>query len=211
MAIRASKLQLKRTMKKAIFIDKDGTLIHDIPYNVDASLVQFIPGALEGLTELKKQGYMIILVSNQSGVARGYFTENALESLITKMQEMMRLSEIEIDAFYFCPHHPDGVVHKYAISCDCRKPKPGMLLQAADKYNIDLSQSWMIGDILNDVEAGNAAGCRTILIDNGNETEWVLSERRKPTATVRDLRQAAEAIIHQFEPYEKRSAISQAH
>src|SRR5687767_3555841 len=136
-------------MNKAIFIDKDGTLIHDIPYNVDPSLIRFTAGALEGLTNLKKQGYMIILVPNQSGVAHGYFTENALDILMTRIQEKMRPSGIQIDAFYFCPHHPDGVVHKYAISCDCRKPKPGMLLRAAEKYNIDLSQSWMIGDILN--------------------------------------------------------------
>lgn len=187
-------------MNKAIFIDKDGTLIHDIPYNVDPSLIQFTVGALEGLTKLRKQGYMIILVSNQSGIARGYFTENALENVKTKIQEMMRSAGIQIDAFYFCPHHPDGVVHKYAVSCDCRKPKPGMLLRAAEEYKIDLSQSWLIGDILNDVEAGNVAGCKTILIDNGNETEWVVSERRKPTATVRDLREAAEVIIHEFEP-----------
>ena len=187
-------------MNKAIFVDKDGTLVEDIPYNVDPGMIRLTHRVIEGLKKLRKQGFMIIVVSNQSGIARGYFKTIALEKVEMKIQKMMRPSEVRIDAFYFCPHHPEGVVDEYAIDCECRKPKPGMLLKAAEKHNIDLSRSWMIGDILNDIEAGNAAGCKSILIDNGNETEWRMSEQRKPAAIVRDLGEAAEVIIHELEP-----------
>jgi len=183
-------------MNKAVFIDKDGTLIEDIPYNVDPGVVKFTVGAVNALKKLKRSGYLLILVSNQSGIAHGYFDEPALENMKFNLQEKLRLSNIELDAFYFCPHHPKGKIPKYAIVCECRKPKSGMILDAAKSHNIDLSRSWMIGDILNDVEAGNTAGCQTILIDNGNETEWLTSPMRTPTATAPDLGVAAEKIIH---------------
>ena len=186
-------------MNKAVFIDKDGTLIEDVPYNVDPERIEFTEGALDALSILKSLGYLLIVVSNQSGVARGYFQEKNLEAMKTKLQQMASDAGIALDDFFFCPHHPDGKIAEYAIECECRKPRPGMLLTAAAEYNIDLSRSWMIGDILNDVEAGNRAGCKTILINNGNETEWQFSESRLPTAIVTDLRRAAERIIHERE------------
>ena len=181
----------------AVFIDKDGTLVEDIPYNVKPGLIRFNPGAGMGLKKLKDHGFLLVLISNQSGVARGYFRESALEAVKQRIQELLQESGCQMDAFYFCPHHPDGVVTKYAISCPCRKPEPGMLLKAAKDLDIDLARSWMIGDILNDVEAGNSAGCKTILIDNGNETEWHRSEKRKPTATAAGISDAAEIILHE--------------
>lgn len=184
-------------MNKAVFIDKDGTLVEDIPYNVDPDKIQFTKGAVEALSLLKAQGFLLILVSNQAGVARGYFTEDALRKLQASIQERLSSKGVTIDGFYFCPHHPDGKLSAYAVECDCRKPKPGMILAAARKHNIDLSHSWMIGDILNDVEAGNKAGCRTILINNGNETIWDLSEYRLPGSIVTDMLQAARRIIHE--------------
>jgi D-glycero-D-manno-heptose 1,7-bisphosphate phosphatase len=184
-------------MNRAIFIDKDGTLIEDVPYNVNPDLVRFTPGAIAALKMLKDKGYLLIMVSNQSGVARGYFTEDALEKLKVKLQEMLAKSGVPLDDLLFCPHHPDGTVSRYSLMCECRKPKPGMILQAAKKFNIDLTESWMVGDILHDVEAGNRAGCRTILINNGNETEWILSPNRKPTGIAASLSQAALMIIHE--------------
>jgi D-glycero-D-manno-heptose 1,7-bisphosphate phosphatase len=100
-----------------------------------------------------------------------------------------------IDDFYFCPHHPEGVVRIYAKECVCRKPSEGLLIEAAQKWNIDLSQSWMVGDILNDIEAGSRAGCKTILVNNGNETEWIFTPQRTPTLIVRDLAEAAEKTV----------------
>lgn len=182
-------------MKKAIFLDKDGTLIHDIPYNVDTSLIRWNDGVFESLRLLKDRGYLLIVVSNQSGIAHGYFTEREMMGVMEKMYHDLVEAGARLDGFYFCPHHPDGVVADYAKVCHCRKPAPGMILQAADDFNIDLSQSWMIGDILNDIEAGNNAGCKTILINNGNETEWITTEERTPDFTVHNIKEAVEKIF----------------
>ena len=180
--------------QRAVFLDKDGTLIDDVPYNVDPDRIQLAAGAAD-LRQLHQQGYLLIVASNQSGVARGYFPETALAAVEQRSRQLLAQLDIPLNGFYFCPHHPAGKVMEYAIACDCRKPKPGMLLQAARDHDIDLSQSWFIGDILNDVEAGRRAGCRTILIDNGNETEWVFSPDRIPHYRVNNLTEAAEAIL----------------
>jgi D-glycero-D-manno-heptose 1,7-bisphosphate phosphatase len=103
--------------------------------------------------------------------------------------------DVALDGFYYCPHHPDGNIEKYSVECNCKKPKPGMILQAAKKFNIDLSQSWLIGDILNDVEAGKMAGCKTILIDNGNETEWMVNKLRLPDYLVKDMEEVSEKVL----------------
>lgn len=186
-------------MKRAIFIDKDGTLIRDIPYNIKPDLLQFTKGAVEALKHFRAMGFLLIIISNQSGVARGYFSETDLENLKGKVNEMLKAQDVELDAFFCCPHHPEGTVPPFDIECECRKPKPGLILQAAADFNIDLSGSWMIGDILNDVEAGNRAGCRTILFNNGNETEWEFSTNRIPTAVVASFQEAVNVIIHQNE------------
>lgn len=182
-------------MNKAVFLDKDGTLIKDVPYNVDPERVEFTEGSIPALALLSDEGYLLIVVSNQSGVAHGYFTERELESLRVSLEQKLAANGIALDAMYFCPHHPAGKRKEFAVECECRKPKPGMILKAAEEFNVDLSASWMIGDILNDVEAGNQAGCQTILINNGNETEWHLSSTRKPTIVVQNLYEAAEKIV----------------
>lgn len=181
-------------MNRAIFIDKDGTLIPDIPYNVNADLITLNEGVIDGLKMLKAQGFQFIMISNQSGVARGYFEEEALIEVKNKIQELLQPEAIQFDDFYWSFNHPQGIIEKYAISCNFRKPKPGMILQAAEEHQIDLKQSWMIGDILNDVEAGKRAGCQTVLIDNGNETEWVAGEYRTPDHKAKNFFQAAAYI-----------------
>ena len=186
-------------MNKAIFLDKDGTLIEDIPDNVDPSLIKFIPGAKEALALLKSKGFLLIVISNQSGIARGYFKEDALENVKRSLHDMLAPDDISLDGIFFCPHDPDGIVAHYAIACDCRKPKPGMILCAAEAFQIDLSRSWMIGDMLHDVAAGNSAGCKTILIDDGDETRWIHSDFNKPTASVKNLKEAADLIaVHEY-------------
>lgn len=179
---------------KAIFLDKDGTLIPDIPYNVDPQLISLQHDALEGLKRLQDEGYLFIIISNQSGVARGYFKEEALTGVEQRIKELLNSEGIVLSGFYYCSHHPDGTVEGYNIDCDCRKPQPGMLLQAAKEHEIDLGASWMIGDILNDVEAGNRAGCRTVLINNGNETEWLEGEHRIPTIVSASINEASSII-----------------
>ncbi len=182
-------------MKKAVFIDKDGTLIKNVPYNVNPNLVALNEYAGESLSLLRKNNYLIVVISNQSGVARGFFDEIDLEKVNTEIQKKLSFYSVEVDAFYYCPHLADGSVEKNTLDCNCRKPKPGLILNAARDLGIDVNSSWMIGDILNDAEAGNAAGCKTILLDNGNETEWVLNEKRTPGFKVHNLEQAAQIII----------------
>lgn len=182
-------------MNKAVFIDKDGTLIPDIPYNIDLELIELEENSIRGLKEIKRAGYLLIIISNQSGVARGYFAEKELERVKEKLTLLLTNQGIKLDGFYYCPHHPEGIIKEYIADCGCRKPKAGMIIKAAEDFEVDLSQSWMIGDILNDVEAGNTAGCRTILIDNGNETEWIMNKNRQASAIVKSINEAAELIL----------------
>ena len=180
---------------QAVFLDKDGTLIEDVPYNVDVQLIKLTPGAIEGLLFLQKAGYKLIVITNQSGVARGYFPESALLAVEKRLHQLLASEGIHLAGFYYCPHHPDGVVPELAIACECRKPAPGLLLHAGKEHSIDLQNSWFIGDILNDVEAGHRAGCKTILLDNGNETEWQLSPERTPHYIATDLASSAQVIL----------------
>lgn len=176
---------------KAIFLDKDGTLIEDVPYNVDPGKIRLLPRAAEGAAAFQAAGFKLIVVSNQSGVARGCFEESALRAVEQRLRELLAEAGVRLAGLYYCPHHPQGTVAAYAHSCTCRKPQPGMLLRAAADHDLDLSQCWMAGDILDDVEAGRRAGCGTILIDNGGETEWVMSPERRPDVVAQDLAHAA--------------------
>jgi D-glycero-D-manno-heptose 1,7-bisphosphate phosphatase len=182
-------------MQKAIFLDKDGTLIEDVPYNCDVSRIRLLPGAREGLRRLQAAGYALIVVSNQPGVAHGFFSTEALDRVETTLRALLADEGVRLDGFYYCPHHPDGRLADYATVCDCRKPSPGLLVQAASDYGVDLQASWMVGDILHDVEAGRRAGCRTILIDNGHETEWDSGVYRSPHAMAADVSSAADIIL----------------
>lgn len=180
--------------RRAIFLDKDGTLVENVPYNVNPALVQLTWQAGAGLLAFQQLGYALIVVTNQPGVARGLFTESALDAVHTRLAELLAQYGVALDGFYYCPHSQDGMIARYAVPCVCRKPMAGMLLRAAYEHKIDLARSWMIGDILNDVEAGRRAGCKTVLIDNGNETEWKLSALRTPHLTAADLFDAARLI-----------------
>ncbi len=182
-------------MKRAVFIDKDGTLVENVPYNVAPKKMHFAPGVAEGLRFLADLQYDFYVVSNQSGVARGYFGQDALVGVEQQLRSMFDRIDVPLHGFYYCPHHPEGMIPKYAVACSCRKPAPGLLLSAARENGIDLKHSWMIGDILDDVEAGRRAGCRTILVENGNEHEWQLSPLRTPHYVVSNFAQAAHKIL----------------
>jgi len=182
-------------MKAAVFIDKDGTLVKDMPYNTDPAHVQLREEAVDALRRLQAAGFELVLVSNQAGVALGRFAERRLERLWLHLRKTLAHAGVDLAAFYYCPHHPQGAVPAYAVECDCRKPKPGMLERAARERNIDLARSWMIGDILDDVEAGHRAGCRAIMLDVGSETEWHESPLRAPEFYARDLDAASHYIL----------------
>lgn len=180
--------------RAAVFLDKDGTLVENVPHNVDPALLEFTRGAVEALQRLARAGYALFVVSNQPGVSLGLFDRAALDRVLQALRGMLSEHGVELDAIYACPHGPasHGVT-----GCGCRKPAPGLLQRAADEFDIDLERSWMVGDILDDVQAGRRAGCRTVMLDVGNETEWRLSDERLPHFGVADLAEAADVILEE--------------
>ncbi len=157
-----------KNKQKAIFIDRDGTINKYVGFLRNIDDFELLPGVADAIKTINASGYLAIVVTNQPVIARGEVTYKQLQEIHNKMETLLGSEGAYLDAIYFCPHHPhkgyDGEVPELKIECDCRKPKPGMLLKAVEDYNIDLSQSWMVGDGENDVKAGKAAGCRTALI-----------------------------------------------
>jgi len=194
-------------MNRAVFFDKDGTLIENVSYNINPGRIVLHEGIIGCLQTLSGLGYHIFCISNQAGVAKGYFSEIDLLPVNDKINELLQAQQVYIDGFYYCPHHEEGTVPEYTITCECRKPKPGLLLKAAADWDIDLHASWMIGDILSDTEAGNAAECRTILLDNGGETEWKLTKQNMPSFIVKHLREAANIIASMEIPVMKQQSV----
>lgn len=159
--------------RPAVFIDRDGTLNVDKNYLHRFEDWEWIPGAVEAIKAFNEAGFLVIVISNQAGVAQGMYSEADINLLHAHVDDELRRLDARIDAYYYCPHHPEFGEER---ACDCRKPAPGMLLRAADDLAIDLSRSWMIGDKLIDVEAGHAANVATILVRTGyGDNEAVLS------------------------------------
>ncbi len=161
---------------KAVFLDRDGTLIANRHYGSDPDQIELLDGVVEGLVALRGAGYKLLLVSNQSGVARGYFDEGAVARMHDRLQRMLNRHGAALDGLEYCPHHPDGIAYPYAVECSCRKPAPGMLRRAARKHGVNLSASWMVGDIEADIEAGRRAGAHTVLV--GPEKSTTLPDFR---------------------------------
>ena len=157
-----------KNRQKAIFLDRDGTINEYVGFLTDIQEFRLMDGAAEAIQKINESGYLAIVVTNQPVIARGEVSLTGLQEIHNKMETLLGQKGAYIDAIYFCPHHPDkgfeGERVEYKISCDCRKPKPGMLYKAAEDFNIDLTSSWMIGDGKNDIEAGKKAGCRSALI-----------------------------------------------
>ena len=176
--VKAKNLKQKQ---KAVFLDRDGTINKYVGFIRNIDDFQLLPGVAEAVRLLNTSGYLAIVVTNQPVIARGEVTVPQLQEMHNKMETLLGAEGAYLDAIYYCPHHPDhgypGEVEALKINCDCRKPKPGMMLRAAEEFNIDLSQSWMIGDGENDIKAGKAAGCRTVLIgtEEYNQDETALT------------------------------------
>lgn len=150
-------------MNRAVFIDRDGTISRDVPYCSRPEDFELLPGAGEGVRHLNESGFKVIVITNQSGIARGYFTEETLAKIHEKMSKDLEKAGARLDAIYYCPHHPEE-------GCECRKPKPTLLLQAASDLAIDLGQSYVIGDREMDMEMGRRGGCRaSLLVWEGGE------------------------------------------
>lgn len=179
--------------RRALFLDRDGTLVEPRHYPSHPDDLVLYGRIAPGLRRLRSAGFKLIVVTNQAGIARGYFGPRELFEMHRSLARRFARLGVIIDRFYFCPHHPDGVIPGLAVTCTCRKPQPGMLLRAASELHIDLERSWMIGDILADVEAGNRAHCRTVLVDIGTESRPT-ADQSMPDIVGRSTRHALDAI-----------------
>lgn len=183
-------------MNKAVFLDRDGTINEEKDYLHRIEDFVFIPGAPEAIQRLRDAGFLVIVVTNQSGVARGYFSREDVDRLHEHIQRELAKIGTAVDAFYLCPHHPEKGKGEFKVDCDCRKGRPGMLLQAAAEHGIDLAASWMIGDKRADLEAGRAAGCRSLLVRTGyGEKELTTGAGALAETVVDDLPAAADYIL----------------
>jgi D-glycero-D-manno-heptose 1,7-bisphosphate phosphatase len=159
-------MQLEK--KIAVFLDRDGVINEEVNYLYKPEDLILISSAIEAINILNRNEILTIVVTNQAGVARGYFSEGDVETLHQYIQSILSSHESYVDAFYYCPHHPSEGLGDYLVSCDCRKPKPGMLHQAAVDFGIELNHSYIVGDKYSDIVAGQQAGCKTILVMTGH-------------------------------------------
>ena len=176
--------------KTAVFIDRDGTVNVEKNYLHKIEDWEWIPGVIEAIKKLNRIGLQVIVVSNQAGIARGYYDEQAVKALHRQVEELLEKEQAKIDGFYFCPHHPD---FSAGGPCRCRKPEPGMLQQASQDFDIDLTRSFMIGDKLSDIEAGRRCGAMPILVRTGYGQQ--AAEKCDPSVVIKnDLSDAVQYI-----------------
>ena len=191
--------------RPAVFLDRDGCVNVEDDHIRDLAQFRLYPDSLDSIKKLNDDGFEVVVITNQSGVARGYMTEDLVQQTHGTLLRWAEEAGVRIDGIYYCPHHPEGAVKKYAIRCQCRKPAPGMLLKAAEDLGIDLRQSYVVGDKISDIELGPAVGARAILVRTGfgagqlekiksgsaqwpdhvadgigQAVEWILSQRRHP-------------------------------
>lgn len=176
------------SIRPAVFLDRDGVLTVENSYVCSVEELQIFPYARKCIEQIHQKGYYAIVVTNQSGIARGLFTEEELH----RMNRVL-VQETGVDAVYYCPHHPQGIVEKYKVSCDCRKPKTGLLERACKDYQIDLDNSFMVGDRAGDILAGTKMGIKTVLLESGYGLEN-LEEDVRPDYCLVDLKHFVELL-----------------
>ncbi len=194
---------------KAVFLDRDDTIVDDPGYIRSPEQLRLIPGATEALKQLQKMGYLLVIVTNQSGVARGFITEEQLENIHQELKRQLAAENATIDGLYYCPYHPDGEVKDFSLESNLRKPNAGMFFQAEEDLDIDLTQSWMIGDSYRDIQAGKAAGCHTILVDVPGKIREKKKTDAEPDRKAVNLREAVN-IIRMYEFHQKAKSTKQA-
>jgi D-glycero-D-manno-heptose 1,7-bisphosphate phosphatase len=194
--VRAAAGAARAAVRRAVFLDRDGTVIRNDGDLGDPALVELLPGAVDAMRRLREAGYTLVVVTNQGGVARGRYDETAVHATHERLEQVLRREtglRAVVDAFYFCPFHPEGTVERYRREHPWRKPAPGMLLEAAREHGLDLSASWMVGDQERDAQAGAAAGCRSILLG-------APSAASDADFFARDLHEAAQRIAAEDAP-----------
>ena len=182
-------------MARAVFLDRDGTIIEDVGYLDECSKIRFLPRVSEAIKLLNENGFKVIVATNQSGVARGYFTEETVREINRYIQESLAKQGALIDKTYYCPHHIEGTVEEYMKECHCRKPNPGMIKEAAGEYDIDLKGSFVIGDESTDIEAGHGAGCKTILLADKRSPNGGREATLIPDYIAPDLYEAVKWVV----------------
>ena len=184
----------------AVFLDRDGTINYEVTYLATVDQLELINGAGQGIHDLNRAGLKTVVITNQSAIARGFLTEETLHNIHDNLHDQLRLHDATLDAIYYCPHHPTAGTPPYRRKCSCRKPNPGMLQQAAEELNIDLTRSYVVGDKVSDLEVGMRAGCKSILVRTGYGSEVeedLTSLTLQPTYVADDLREAASWILQQ--------------
>jgi D-glycero-D-manno-heptose 1,7-bisphosphate phosphatase len=178
-----------RSSNRAVFVDRDGTLIEEVGYLDRPERVELYPWTIDAIRALNRTGFRVVMVTNQSGVARGFFTEEVVASVHEHMAALLAAGGAHIDAYYYCPHHPDGKIDRYAVRCDCRKPARGLIDRAVQELQVDPAASFVIGDRWLDVELAHVVGARGILVRTG----YGLTEEARPRDRV-----TADAIVDNF-------------
>lgn len=183
-------------MRRGVFLDRDGVLIEAVDYLSDPRRVKLLPGAARAVARLRRAGFKVIVVSNQSGAARGFFSLAALSRIHGKLKAELKARGAVLDAIYFCPHHPEGKVARLRRNCLCRKPFPGMIRRAVRRFRLSVADSFMIGDSTVDIEAAHRAGCRALLVRTGHGGRDGTCSA-VPDRVFKDLPAAAEWILKQ--------------
>jgi D-glycero-D-manno-heptose 1,7-bisphosphate phosphatase len=189
---------MDKTNKRAVFLDRDGTINEEVGYLAKPEDFVLIDGAAEAIKLLNDAGFAVVVVSNQSGVARGYFTEEDVMKVNDKMLFELNMKGAFVDGVYYCPHYPDFGDEKYGIDCDCRKPKPGMVEKAKEELGISIDGSFVVGDHRGDIELGKNIGAKTVLLLSGHgaeEAEKLKAEGIVPDHTADDLISAVKYIL----------------
>jgi len=184
-------------MNRAIFLDRDGVITQEPPhYTHKLSQLELISKSADAIRLLNENGFVVIVASNQAGIAYGYYREEDAILFNQAMKENLVKEGAYIDAIYYCPHHPEAKIQRYRVDCDCRKPKPGMLIRAEKELNIDLEQSYIVGDKLSDIEAGKRAGCKTIMVRTGQGVGESKGNHIECNHVADDLYDAVKYILH---------------
>lgn len=187
-------MQKATPKRKAVFLDRDGTVVRFVPVLHTVSNLRLLSGSAKAISELKRMGFLTVLVTNQPIVARGLATEKEVDNIHAALQARLKKSGAELDAIYVCPHHPEATIPAYRIACDCRKPEIGMITKAAEELGIDLVRSFIIGDTTRDTLAGNRAKLTTILVKTGEGGKDKYQFPGKPDHIARDLHDAVRYI-----------------
>jgi D-glycero-D-manno-heptose 1,7-bisphosphate phosphatase len=185
-------------MKPAVFLDRDGTILDELGYLTPSSTIVVYPWSADSIRLLKRAGYVVVIITNQGGIGLGLYDHAFVNATHERLTKQFAESGADVDAWYYCPHHPEAVVEEYRLVCRCRKPAAGMLHDAARELDLDLSKSWVVGDQWRDVQLAHVAGCRSVLLRTGHgtlqETAWP-ADVAPATATCDNLIAAVSVIL----------------